>query len=165
MPKMKRREGETDQEFAERQRQQLKEYRASEGGKKRRQEAYNRRRANPEKVQQDRTRNREWTRKKRQDPAYRADQRTQGRARWRKLNKGGWPVPDGATCELCGASDATETERMTLKRIVQDHDHDTGALRGFLCGRCNRNLGILEADPDWTARALEYVERWKTSLG
>jgi len=43
---------------------------------------------------------------------------------WEKLPK---------KCEACGS-----TERLHI-----DHDHDTGKVRGILCGPCNSALGYL----------------------
>lgn len=32
------------------------------------------------------------------------------------------------------------------KRLVVDHDHDTGAVRKLLCNRCNTVIGLVEED-------------------
>lgn len=40
-----------------------------------------------------------------------------------------------------------------------DHRHDNGAVRGMLCGRCNRNAAVLDMDPDYLRRRAEYVQR------
>jgi len=39
-----------------------------------------------------------------------------------------------------------------------DHDHDTGNFRGWLCGRCNRALGLLGDNPGILRKALAYLE-------
>jgi hypothetical protein len=40
-----------------------------------------------------------------------------------------------------------------------DHDHRTGELRGWLCGTCNRGLGMLGDDLAGVLRAAAYLER------
>jgi hypothetical protein len=39
-----------------------------------------------------------------------------------------------------------------------DHDHDTGVIRGVLCGGCNRGIGILKTVAN-LRRAIAYLER------
>ncbi len=38
-----------------------------------------------------------------------------------------------------------------------DHNHETGAIRGLLCSRCNGAIGMLKEDPKLFASALEYL--------
>lgn len=40
-----------------------------------------------------------------------------------------------------------------------DHDHETGAVRGLLCFRCNNSLGDLEDDRVLVVSAADYLDR------
>lgn len=51
-------------------------------------------------------------------------------------------------CTICRSSEGT----MRL-----DHDHITKELRGWLCNRCNRVVGLLNDDPLLFHRASKYL--------
>lgn len=55
----------------------------------------------------------------------------------------------GGVCAAC----------LTVKGLHLDHDHITGRIRGFLCGNCNRALGLLKDDPNTLIRLLTYLKR------
>lgn len=46
-----------------------------------------------------------------------------------------------------------------LASMHLDHDHDTGAIRGFLCLDCNQGLGKLRDDPSLLLRAVVYLRQ------
>jgi Recombination endonuclease VII len=97
---------------------------------------------------------------------YRAANLEKARLRvkqWKKLNPdrnqqharvyAGRPVPthpEPDVCEICGC----KSER---KHLDEDHCHATGKFRGWLCGKCNRALGLFRDDPDVMHAALAYL--------
>lgn len=53
-------------------------------------------------------------------------------------------------------------------RLAVDHDHDTGTIRGLLCGNCNKALGLVGEDHGRLRRLANYIEyfNWeKTRTG
>jgi len=41
--------------------------------------------------------------------------------------------------------------------LVLDHNHETGAVRGALCGRCNKGIGLLADSPNNLLEAFKYL--------
>lgn len=52
-------------------------------------------------------------------------------------------------CAICQRPDRT---------LVIDHNHETGAVRGLLCGRCNSAIGMLGDDADTVLAAHGYLQ-------
>ena len=44
-----------------------------------------------------------------------------------------------------------------VRPLQIDHDHETGKVRGLLCGPCNRALGLLGDSVDTLERLKQYV--------
>lgn len=65
----------------------------------------------------------------------------------------------GGACDLCGAMPGTKGLcGAQLKRALdEDHDHRTGAHRGFVCARANRQLWAW-VTPEWLRAAAIYLE-------
>lgn len=55
---------------------------------------------------------------------------------------------EGGPCDICGRSQCLEV----------DHNHQTGAVRGRLCSRCNGALGQFCDDVELLTRAIAYLE-------
>ena len=50
-------------------------------------------------------------------------------------------------CVICGS----------LEKLVVDHDHVSGKVRGMLCNHCNRGLGHFRDDPTLLEFAAQYL--------
>ena len=59
----------------------------------------------------------------------------------------------GGVCAICGRPPREDIA------LHVDHDHETGAIRGLTCFRCNNALGDLNDDPELLARAADYLHR------
>lgn len=94
---------------------------------------------------------------------HRKHRRTAGRIYTRQRT--GIPVMGGkvvtAVCPLCNRRG----------KLVPDHDHKTGKFRGWICGCCNRALGVyekykplFEKFEHYLLRAHCWSGKWVTSL-
>jgi CRISPR/Cas system-associated protein endoribonuclease Cas2 len=63
-------------------------------------------------------------------------------------------IAQGGRCKICGTADRLEKNQL----LCVDHDHCTGAVRGFLCGNCNRMLGAARDQPEVLFGAAIYLE-------
>lgn len=68
-------------------------------------------------------------------------------AQWQTM----FDAQDGK-CIICG------THQFELKKeLAVDHCHTTGKVRGLLCIRCNRAIGLFRDSPDLLDKALKYL--------
>ena len=58
-------------------------------------------------------------------------------------------VKQNGACAICFS---------VSRKLVVDHDHDTGEFRGLLCRGCNAALGVVEANLDRIAAYLRSTQ-------
>lgn len=58
-------------------------------------------------------------------------------------------------CKICKTSE-TSKKKMGL---AVDHCHETGKVRGLLCNRCNRALGLFVDNVEILTEAVNYLEK------
>jgi hypothetical protein len=87
---------------------------------------------------------------------YRRAAREDGRSRSYHLSRYGMTVKDyddlydqqGGLCKLC----------LCKSKLVVDHCHLTGRVRGLLCTKCNTGLGKFNDDIDMLKKAINYLK-------
>ena len=58
----------------------------------------------------------------------------------------------GGVCAICRRA------KGKVKRLAVDHDHETGLVRGLLCGPCNQLVGYFQNSPETFRRAAAYLD-------
>lgn len=61
------------------------------------------------------------------------------------------------SCAICG-----EHSSSFKKGLAVDHCHDTGEIRGILCGTCNRWIVGATKTPELLRKAADYIEKSRT---
>lgn len=67
----------------------------------------------------------------------------------------------GGVCAICGRVERRRTKFGEVWGLVVDHDHETGELRGLLCGDCNVAIGMFGDDPGRLLNGVVYLERYR----
>lgn len=57
-------------------------------------------------------------------------------------------------CKICG----THEHKQIHKKLVVDHCHSSGAVRGLLCNNCNTALGLLRDDTELFESCIKYLK-------
>lgn len=90
-----------------------------------------------------------------------------------KIKKYGLSVEDYAAmfekqhgaCAICKRPETLRHHSNgRIKSLAVDHDHETGDVRGLLCGACNMGIGNLDEDCERMLSAIAYIERYRSRL-
>jgi len=60
-------------------------------------------------------------------------------------------------CAICGGEGFKMAEHHIVKLVV-DHNHSTGEVRGLLCHNCNRAIGLLQENEQSFLNAIQYLK-------
>lgn len=63
-------------------------------------------------------------------------------------------------CATCGKEE-TAKNQYGVVRLAVDHNHKTGKIRGLLCARCNRSIGLLNEDISTLLNIIRYLNEHK----
>lgn len=66
----------------------------------------------------------------------------------------------GGACAICGER-GTGTNGPGRHPLCVDHDHSTNKIRGLLCGRCNRMIGLAKDRIEILFSAMGYIQTHK----
>lgn len=64
----------------------------------------------------------------------------------------------GGVCAICREPETVTSRNGFVKALAVDHDHDSGAVRGLLCSRCNTAVGLMQDDTARLRAAVAYLE-------
>lgn len=59
-------------------------------------------------------------------------------------------------CAICGKPE-TGYNQHGIRRLCIDHDHNTGRIRGLLCGKCNHMLGLVGDSVEVLKAAIKFL--------
>lgn len=64
-------------------------------------------------------------------------------------------------CAICDKEE-NMSNQYSKRRLVVDHCHTTGRIRGLLCGRCNAAIGLMFEDITFLQKAVKYLDDKET---
>ena len=103
---------------------------------------------------------REWQRTFRRTPAGRRHVRAMNLKKYGMTPEAYQEMLDdqGGVCAACFQVE-THRNQFGVVSLAVDHDHFSGKVRGLLCGRCNRALGLLGDSVERVKSLLNCRER------
>lgn len=61
-------------------------------------------------------------------------------------------------CAICRQPEAKRHKSGEPFELAVDHNHDTGLVRGLLCGKCNAAIGLMDDDTERLRNAIKYLK-------
>jgi len=100
---------------------------------------------------------------------YQAQERLE-RQRLRPIKKPSWSKAaaerynmmfsqQGGICAICRRQETAKGIHGRIRRLSTDHCHNSGQIRGLLCGRCNAGLGYFQDNTESLKKAILYLEK------
>jgi len=68
-------------------------------------------------------------------------------------------VKQNGKCAICGKHQTELTSFLSV-----DHCHQTNFIRGLLCGKCNRAIGLLDDDIENLRCAIIYLQKGQSKI-
>lgn len=65
-------------------------------------------------------------------------------------------VSQNYCCAICKVNQVE-----LIRRLAIDHDHDTKVIRGMLCDKCNRGIGLLQDSISILETAVKYLKKYQ----
>ena len=62
-------------------------------------------------------------------------------------------------CAVCGFRESSKKMQGLIRSLCVDHCHSTGKIRGLLCGKCNRALGLAGDSIERLEAMIAYLKR------
>ena len=68
----------------------------------------------------------------------------------------------GGRCAICNETETVTRRDRPIQRLCVDHCHTSEKVRGLLCQRCNRAIGLCKDNPHLLKSMAMYLERADT---